>query len=128
MRRLQFAVFDTGIGIPADKIGQLFQPFTQADGSAMRRYGGTGLGLAISQRLAKALGGNLEVDSQVGRGSTFTLTIDAGGRKGRARHKPVYPGVSNRRPAAKSCSCMVGCCWPRMPPISNNSCGCCCER
>ena len=67
--QLQFAVSDTGIGIPADKIGELFQPFTQVDGSATRRYGGTGLGLAISRRLAKALGGDVEVASQLGKGA-----------------------------------------------------------
>ena len=80
--RVQFAVSDTGIGIPADRIGDLFQPFTQVDGSASRRYGGTGLGLAISQRLAAALGGRVEVASELGRGSTFTLTIDAGPLEG----------------------------------------------
>jgi PAS domain S-box-containing protein len=76
--RMQFAVSDTGIGIPADRIDELFQPFTQVDGSASRRYGGTGLGLAISKRLAKALGGDIEVASELGKGSTFTLTIDQG--------------------------------------------------
>ena len=82
--RMQFAVSDTGIGIPADKIGELFEPFTQVDGSASRRYGGTGLGLAISKRLARALGGDIEVASQLGVGSTFTLTIDAGSLQRRA--------------------------------------------
>jgi CheY-like chemotaxis protein/HPt (histidine-containing phosphotransfer) domain-containing protein len=79
---MQFAVSDTGIGIPADKIDDLFQPFTQVDGSSTRRYGGTGLGLAISGRLAHALGGKVEVASRLGEGSTFTLTIDAGPLKG----------------------------------------------
>jgi PAS domain S-box-containing protein len=80
--RMQFAISDTGIGIPADKMAQLFQPFTQADSSTTRRYGGTGLGLAISRRLAKALGGDVEVAGRVGEGSTFTLTIDAGPLRG----------------------------------------------
>ena len=80
--RVQFVVSDTGIGIPADKIGGLFQPFVQADGSATRRFGGTGLGLAISKRLASALGGDIQVVSQPEKGSTFTLTIDAGPRQG----------------------------------------------
>jgi len=80
--RIQFAISDTGIGIPADKIGELFEPFTQVDGSATRCYGGTGLGLAISRRLAKALGGDVEVTSQLGEGSTFTLTIDVGSLEG----------------------------------------------
>ena len=80
--RIQFAVSDAGIGIPADKIGELFQPFVQVDGSATRRYGGTGLGLAISKRLAEALGGDIEVISELGKGSTFTLTIDPGSLDG----------------------------------------------
>jgi PAS domain S-box-containing protein len=80
--RMQFVVSDTGIGIPADKLGSLFQPFQQLDGSASRRYGGTGLGLVISKRLATALGGDIEVTSQVGRGTTFTLSIDAGRLRG----------------------------------------------
>ena len=79
---MQFAVSDTGIGIPTEKIGELFQPFMQVDGSASRRYGGTGLGLAISRRLAAALGGDIEVASELGKGSTFTLTIDAGPLQG----------------------------------------------
>jgi PAS domain S-box-containing protein len=80
--RLQFAVSDTGIGIAPDQIPHLFQPFMQVDASSTRRYGGTGLGLGISKRLAKALGGDIEVVSRLGLGSTFTLTIDAGSLKG----------------------------------------------
>jgi CheY-like chemotaxis protein/HPt (histidine-containing phosphotransfer) domain-containing protein len=80
--KMQFAVSDTGIGIPADRISGLFQPFMQVDGSASRHYGGTGLGLAISKRLAKALGGEIEAVSELGDGSTFTLTIDPGSLQG----------------------------------------------
>jgi signal transduction histidine kinase/ActR/RegA family two-component response regulator len=76
--RIQFAVRETGIGIPPDKIPELFQPFTQVDGSATRRYGGAGLGLAISRRLAEALGGDITVSSRLGAGTTFVLSIDAG--------------------------------------------------
>jgi signal transduction histidine kinase len=75
--RVQFVVSDTGIGIPSDKLDEIFQPFVQVDASNTRRYGGTGLGLSICQRLAQALDGRLEVTSELGRGSTFTLTIDA---------------------------------------------------
>ena len=80
--RMLFAVSDTGIGIPADKVSQLFHPFTQVDGSASRHYGGAGLGLAISRRLAHALGGEIAAASELGKGSTFTLTIDVGPREG----------------------------------------------
>jgi PAS domain S-box-containing protein len=80
--RLQIAVSDSGIGIPADKIDTLFQPFVQLDGSTTRRYGGAGLGLVISKRLAAALGGDITVTSQVGQGSTFTLSIEVGQLKG----------------------------------------------
>ena len=61
---------DTGIGIPEDKIGQIFEEFAQADASVTRKYGGTGLGLTISHRLAELMGGRLEVSSVQGKGST----------------------------------------------------------
>jgi signal transduction histidine kinase/CheY-like chemotaxis protein/HPt (histidine-containing phosphotransfer) domain-containing protein len=80
--RVHFVISDTGIGIPADQIGEIFEPFMQVDASTTRRYGGTGLGLAISRRLAKALGGDVQASSQLGKGSTFTLTVDAGPLKG----------------------------------------------
>ncbi len=73
--RIQFVISDTGIGITPEKLDDVFQLFTQSDSSMTRRYGGAGLGLAISKRLANALGGDIEVTSQVGKGSTFTLTL-----------------------------------------------------
>jgi signal transduction histidine kinase/DNA-binding response OmpR family regulator len=84
----RFAVRDTGIGIPADKLGMLFTPFTQADRSTAREYGGSGLGLAISRRLAEAMGGRIDVSSSEGQGSIFTLQV------------PLTPGDPNHRPAA----------------------------
>ncbi|MEM6456543.1 MAG: ATP-binding protein, partial [Acidobacteriota bacterium] len=69
------AVRDTGIGIPADRLDRLFQPFSQVDASTTREYGGTGLGLAISRRLIERMGGQLWVDSATGQGSVFHITL-----------------------------------------------------
>ena len=74
---LTLAVSDTGIGIAADKIEHVFKEFTQADGSTTRDYGGTGLGLAISRRFCQLLGGDLNVHSELGEGSTFSIRIPA---------------------------------------------------
>lgn len=72
---MEITVSDTGVGMSEDQIAQLFHPFTQASGDTARRFGGTGLGLSISRRLAEAMGGEISVQSELGKGSRFRLTL-----------------------------------------------------
>jgi signal transduction histidine kinase/CheY-like chemotaxis protein len=89
---IRFEIVDTGIGIAADDVPRMFDAFSQADSSITRRFGGSGLGLAICQQLVHAMGGNLGVDSELGRGSTFWFTVPLG-----LAEQPVEPAP---RPAA----------------------------
>jgi signal transduction histidine kinase/HPt (histidine-containing phosphotransfer) domain-containing protein/BarA-like signal transduction histidine kinase len=86
---LSVVVIDTGIGIPPDKMNDIFLPFVQADGSTTRKYGGTGLGLSVTARLVDLMGGRLDVSSEVNRGSRFELTLPLEWVPGRNARGPV---------------------------------------
>lgn len=93
---ITFSVKDTGIGLPADKLDIIFDAFRQADGSTSRRFGGSGLGLTISKELAHLLGGYIEVNSQEGKGSIFTLCIPCG----RDSSNTLLPSPDEAQPSA----------------------------
>jgi signal transduction histidine kinase len=75
---IRFVIRDTGVGIPPERQAAVFESFTQADGGTTRKYGGTGLGLTISRQLVELMGGELRLESAVGRGTTFTFTLPLG--------------------------------------------------
>ena len=90
---LRFSVRDTGIGIPKDKIGLLFNKFSQVDASTSRKYGGSGLGLAISRDLAEMMGGEAGVSGEEGNGSEFWFTARLGKQAGKAHEEKIQPDV-----------------------------------
>jgi signal transduction histidine kinase/CheY-like chemotaxis protein/HPt (histidine-containing phosphotransfer) domain-containing protein len=94
---LRFEVWDTGIGISAKDQAKIFDSFTQADGSTTRRFGGTGLGLAISKQLVEAMGGTMGVNSQLGNGSTFWLTVRLKKQTAKVQEFVVSPELQGLR-------------------------------
>jgi CheY-like chemotaxis protein/HPt (histidine-containing phosphotransfer) domain-containing protein len=95
---LRFTISDTGIGIAGEKLGAVFERFTQADSSTTRRYGGSGLGLTISKRLVELMGGRIWVESQVGKGSVFSFAVPLEIRA-RTRRRTAVPVGTGPEPA-----------------------------
>ena len=103
---LEVQVEDEGIGMTAEQVEKLFQPFSQADESTTRKFGGTGLGLSISQHVANAMGGRIEVESRVGEGSRFTMTVPVSAGEGRASRAGAGD-VETVAPRELDCSVLV---------------------
>ena len=94
---IAFSVRDTGIGMTEEQMGRLFQAFEQADTSTTRRYGGTGLGLAISKRLAELMGGDVDVESELGKGSTFRFAVRLGKAAAAPRRRVLQSDLRGHR-------------------------------
>jgi CheY-like chemotaxis protein len=95
---LRFTISDTGIGIPSEQLGQVFERFTQADSSTTRRFGGSGLGLTISKRLVEAMGGRIWIESVVGKGSVFSFAVPFEVWAGATRRAAVPVGTGPEPP------------------------------
>ena len=104
-----FKVSDTGIGMTADQIGKLFQPFSQADATTTRNYGGTGLGLALTRRLSQMMGGDITLSSEPGAGSRFCVTLPL-----HVKETPLETAAANDQPPATDAS------WPSVLVIDDD--------
>jgi DNA topoisomerase VI subunit B len=93
---LEFRVTDTGIGMSPEEMAKLFQRFTQADSSTTRRFGGTGLGLSITKAFALLLGGDISVESEPGKGTTFTIRLPADARTNKFPPTPEAPAAEEQ--------------------------------
>lgn len=121
--RLYLEVRDTGMGVPADRLEHIFEPFTQADSSVTRTHGGTGLGLSISKRLVEMMGGHIAADSGTGAGSTFAFDVlmtswerrgdRACRRGGGTRRRSGAPGCRSSRSPPTPCAAIASAVWPR---------------
>lgn len=97
---IRFQVSDTGIGMNAEQLGKLFQPFQQADASTTKKYGGTGLGLVISKKFCEMMGGDVTVESELDKGSTFTVRLPVQGRMEDARPEIFNRPVAELKPGS----------------------------
>lgn len=93
---ISFAVSDTGIGMPSDRLEKLFKAFSQVDTSTTRKYGGTGLGLFLSKQFSEMLGGSIDVESEFGKGSTFTITLPVKSESGKDKKGMIKPSESGK--------------------------------
>ena len=120
---LHFAVRDTGIGIPPERLARLFKPFSQADVSTARQYGGTGLGLVISRKLVELMGGKMWAESVPGKGSTFHFTVSLA-----AEPQAAPPTLNARQPRLADLRMLIvednataAARWPSRPPLGHDS-------
>src|SRR5205807_6601476 len=117
---LTLAVTDTGIGMTAEQMSRLFQEFSQASSATASKYGGTGLGLAISRRFCQMMGGDIMVESEPGRGSTFTIRLPRiveAPKEGRSPSRPIHPLADHWGKHEASAA------WPRFAAVHESGCG-----